>query len=403
MTAQPRFGAIVRELRLSRSWSLRDLGERICFNRAYVGKVEQGDKFPDRKFAELADLVLDAGGILMAAWDTDDAERRRIDRTGRLLASSVSESLRLMDSPEAMDLDELHRATHDLAVAYLANPPTPMLAEAMDLRRAILLRLKTHHYRPKDLSDLYLDLARVQGTLAYATLDLGNSHAAATHSDVAWLYADLADDNELRVWIRGTQSLIARFESDYPRALDLVQDGFRYHTRGTGHLRLLAGLAQCRANLGDAEGSTAALDQAQRERETLTTWDSAPGLFTFSQAKQHYYAGSSLLWLDGGHHATRAAHEASIAISLWEREPPETRSLDDEALAHVYEAIAHVRLGDLDAASAAVRPILDLPEERRISWIHRRLKDLAERLGTASYRSTPEAISLREEICDVSS
>ncbi|NLT55167.1 MAG: helix-turn-helix transcriptional regulator [Actinomycetales bacterium] len=391
----------MRELRVARGWSLRDLGERICFNRAYVGKVEQGDKFPDRKFAELAEIALQAGGSLTSAWDTEDAERRRVERTGRLLATSVSESMRLIGDNEELDLDELHRATQQLAVAYLANPPIPMLAEAVELRRLILQRLKTHHYRPRDLSDLYLDLARVQGALSYASLDLGDSRGAATHAEVAWLYADLADDNELRVWIRGTQSLIARFDSDYPRALGLVQDGFRYPTAGTGHLRLLAGLAQCRANLGDSPGATEALDQAQRERDTLATADSAPGLFTFSQAKQHYYAGSSMLWLEGGEHASRAAREASIAISLWEREPPETRSLDDEALAHVYQAIAHVRLGDLDSATVAVRPVLDLPPERRISWIHKRLRDLAERLTTASLRSAPEAVSLREEICDV--
>ena len=401
MTGQQRFGARVRELRVARGWSLRDLGERICFNRAYVGKVEQGDKFPDRKFAELAEIALQAGGSLTSAWDTEDAERRRVERTGRLLATSVSESMRLIGDNEELDLDELHRATQQLAVAYLANPPIPMLAEAVELRRLILQRLKTHHYRPRDLSDLYLDLARVQGALSYASLDLGDSRGAATHAEVAWLYADLADDNELRVWIRGTQSLIARFDSDYPRALGLVQDGFRYPTAGTGHLRLLAGLAQCRANLGDSPGATEALDQAQRERDTLATADSAPGLFTFSQAKQHYYAGSSMLWLEGGEHASRAAREASIAISLWEREPPETRSLDDEALAHVYQAIAHVRLGDLDSATVAVRPVLDLPPERRISWIHKRLRDLAERLTTASLRSAPEAVSLREEICDV--
>jgi transcriptional regulator with XRE-family HTH domain len=401
VTAQPRFGALVRQLRLSYSWSLRDLGERICFNRAYVGKVEQSDKFPDRKFAELADVALCANGDLLSAWDTEDVERRRVERTGRLLSSSVTESLRLIQDAEHLEIEELHRATQRLAVSYLTNPPIPMLTEAAELRRQILLRLRTHHYRPGDLSDLYLDLARVQGALAYAALDLGDPRAAATHTDVAWLYADLADDNEIRVWIRGTQSLIARFESDYPRALELVQDGFRYRTPGTGRLRLLAGLAQCRANLGDATGATEALAQAQRERDDLSSGDSAPGLFTFSQAKQHYYAGSSLLWLDGDHHAARAAREAATAISMWELEPPETRSLDDEALAHIYQAIARVRLGDLGGAGSAVRPVLDLPADRRISWITKRLRDLAERLTAAAFRCSPEAVDLREEICDV--
>ena len=54
------FGGTLRELRVGRGWSLRDLGERIRFNRGYIGKVEQGEKFPDRQFAELANRALGA-------------------------------------------------------------------------------------------------------------------------------------------------------------------------------------------------------------------------------------------------------------------------------------------------------------------------------------------------------
>jgi hypothetical protein len=79
------------------------------------------------------------------------------------------------------------------------------------------------------------------------------------------------------------------------------------------------------------------------------------------------YAGSSLIWLDGGPDAQRAAQEAAQAIAIWEHAPPESRSLDDEALAHVYQATAHLQLRQLDAATAAIRPILDLAPERQIS------------------------------------
>lgn len=70
-----RFGALLRDLRERRGWSLRDLGEQICFNRGYIGKIEQGEKFPDRRFAELADSALDARGSLIEAWHRDADER----------------------------------------------------------------------------------------------------------------------------------------------------------------------------------------------------------------------------------------------------------------------------------------------------------------------------------------
>ncbi|WP_245730129.1 hypothetical protein [Micromonospora pallida] len=98
----------------------------------------------------------------------------------------------------------------------------------------------------------------------------------------------------------------------------------------------------------------------------MTTTDSVDGLFTFSEAKQRYYAGSSLIWLPGTADAERAVGEASQAIRIWETESPEARSLDDEALAHVYQATVHLHLGELDATVAALRPILDLPEDRKI-------------------------------------
>jgi hypothetical protein len=115
------------------------------------------------------------------------------------------------------------------------------------------------------------------------------------------------------------------------------------------------------------------------------------GIFEFSEAKQHYYAGSSLIWLNGAADAERAAREAAEAIAMWTQEPPESRSLDDEALAHVYQGTAYLQLGQLDAATHAVRPILDLPPERQISWIRKRLARFAGMLRGEPYTGSHEA------------
>ncbi|MEH0830640.1 MULTISPECIES: hypothetical protein [unclassified Micromonospora] len=273
-----------------------------------------------------------------------------------------------------------------------------MLQDAVELRGEILQRLRDRHYAPHELKDLYLLLGRLQGVLAYAALDLGSADAAMTHADAAWTCAEHAGNNELRAWTRGTQSLIARFQGDYAHALDYVHDGLRYKARGTGRIRLLCGVAQCHANLGDSTGANRTLDLAQTEREELASTDSVDGLFGFSVAKQHYYAGSSLIWLAGGTDAERAAREAGQAIELWEKEPPESRSLDDEALAHVYQGTAFLQVGDLDSATAAIRPILDLPADRQISWIKKRLDRFAAMLRAQPYRGASAADDLHEEI-----
>jgi tetratricopeptide (TPR) repeat protein len=205
-------------------------------------------------------------------------------------------------------------------------------------------------------------------------------------------------DHELRAWVRGTQSLIARFQADYERALGLVRDERQYATKGTSAPRVLCGEAQCLANLGDSSGANKALDAAQDAREQADEPDSISGLFTFSETKQHYYAGSSLIWLDGGPDAERAAREASQAITMWQQEPAETRSLDDEALGHIYLGIARLKLAELDGAHEAIRPILDLPPERRISWIGKRLEQFASLLSRQPYTRSPLAGEVRDEI-----
>ncbi|MDG4764574.1 helix-turn-helix transcriptional regulator [Solwaraspora sp. WMMD406] len=408
MTTQPRttgendsadFGGTLRALRVGHEWSLRDLGEKIRFNRGYIGKIEQGDKFPDRQFAELADRALNANGSLTAVWQDTAEERRKALATGRLLTASTKDSLKMIAAvEESMDLADLERATTQLSIAYLGTAPAPMLRSAVELRGDALRRLRSRQYRPNELADLYQIAGRLQGVLAYAALDLGDSAVAMTHADAALVCAENSGDRELRAWVRGTQSLIARFDSDYSRALASVTDGLAHSTVGVSRLRLICGYAQSKANLGDSAGSNRALDQVQREREKLIPKASEHGIFAFSEAKQHYYASSSLIWLDGASDADRAIRESAEAIRLWEISSEEDRSLDDEALAHVYQGTAYLKVGRLDEAAAAVRPVLNLPPERRISWIHKRIGRLADMLGTKRFAGTRKADQLRAEI-----
>jgi hypothetical protein len=86
---------------------------------------------------------------------------------------------------------------------------------------------------------------------------------------------------------------------------------------------------------------------ARRARPRAAGFDQQP--FHVQLSKQLYYAGSSLMWLDDERALKRAAHDSEEAISLWEHEGEQFRSLDDEALAHVYMATARLKLGEIDA------------------------------------------------------
>jgi hypothetical protein len=60
-------------------------------------------------------------------------------------------------------------------------------------------------------------------------------------------------------------------------------------------------------------------------------------------------------------------------------------------------ATSHVQLGDLDAAGAAIAPVLAMPADRRISWILKRLRGLAQKVD-ARFPASSDAASLRDAL-----
>lgn len=395
-----KFAALLRELRQSRGMSLRDLANAIHYNRSYISNVEAGKRLPEGKFAELADRELRAGGKLLCCWKSADEERRSSGKIHRTLltASQESEFLAALDVDD-IDSEPVGGIIERLAVSYLNTPPAPMLAQASQLRSTIVKALKSHG-RPAPLDAEYLIAAgRLSAVLAYAALDLGTSCDAQLHAAATFQCAERAGDNELAAWARGTQGLIARFDGNYGQSLKFVREGYRkYARKGTSGPRLLCGEAQSLANLGDSEGTNNALIQAVESRNEVRSKDSLGGLFSFSEAKQRYYSSSSLIWLDEPENSQRAAYEASKAIEIWTDSPMSERSLDDEALAHIYWATALVKLGEVDGAATVLRPIFDLPPERRISWIAKRMQRVSDMLNTPRYSRSPVAVGLRDEI-----
>ncbi|QNE21642.1 helix-turn-helix domain-containing protein [Kribbella qitaiheensis] len=391
-------GKALASARAEANFSLADLSAATFTSRGWINNVEAGRRWPQRDWIELADRELKTDGELLSVWELAKSKRDREAAVKGLLQKSERESRLLAAAqPDNSDLDTMNEAVADLAVAYLSNPPEPMLKQAASLREELTRRVTVGGFRPSEISDLYLALSRVSGVLAYAALDLGNTKIAFTHSAAAWNMADLAGDNELRAWTRGTQSLIARFDKDYELGRKFVDDGMRYQGPGTSEVRLLCGAAQCAANLGDSHTAMTLLAEADRARERSTS-DSIQGLFGFSHAKQAYYSASSLMWLPDREALQIAASSAVLAIETWAHEPPEHRSLDDEALAQVYLATARLKLGEVEGAMDVVRTVLHLPEERRISWIVNRISDLSDLLGGDRFKNSLLAQDARDEL-----
>jgi transcriptional regulator with XRE-family HTH domain len=393
------FPELLRTLRMQAGLSLAGLAQHVHYDRTSLHHYETGRRPAPLEVAEAADEVLRADGRLVQAWEREDLERRQAAATHRVRAAALAMS-RDLTALADLDISELQDGVSVTAVDYLASPPGPMVDRAHVLRGEAFERLRSGHHRPQDRSDLYVAAGRLSGVLSYALLDMGDAEEALAHATAAGRCAEFAGDAELAAWVAGTKSLIARFQGDYGRALEFVQDGYQWvgHGQGTGEARLRCGEAQCLANLGDSRAANSALDAAEDARERIRRPDTLSGLFGFSQAKQSYYAGSSLIWLQGGHDAERASREAVTAIELWQSGPVEERSLDDERLAHIYLATARVQLDDVEGAADAIRPVLSLPVEEQISWIVKRADRLAGMLSAPRYAGNRTALETVEAI-----
>ncbi|MFF3359604.1 helix-turn-helix domain-containing protein [Streptomyces sp. NPDC002917] len=389
---------LLRRLRLNSGMPLAHVAHHIDAEPTSVHRFEEGRRPAPYDIVEKADELFSAGGRLIEAWRRDDAERHAAAGAHRTKAAALAMSHDLSALSE-LDIAALQEGVDATAVDYLASPPAPMMDRALVLRADALERIRSRHHRPADRSDLYVAAGRLSGVLAYALLDMGHPGEALAHADAAGRCAEHAGDSGLAAWVAGTKSLIARFQGNYNKALEYVRGGYQWagSGHGTGETRLRCGEAQCLANLGDSRAANDALDGAQEARERIRQEDSLGGLFGFSPAKQSYYAASSLIWLQGGRDAERAAREATAAIALWQAGPVAERSLDDERLSQIYLATARVQLDDVEGAAEAIQPVLTLPVQEQISWIVKRADRLAQMLSEPRYagnRTAAETVDL---------
>src|SRR5215467_585136 len=155
------FRLMLRELRTARDLSLAAVAEKVYASRPYVHHVESGRRFPDERFAELADAALSADGRLVAAWRIASAERAQQAAATKALTASLRDSHRLAElDGEDTDTALIFGQVEALAVGYLGIPPLPMLTAALDTRRRVLQRLESGHHHPSERADLYAAVGR---------------------------------------------------------------------------------------------------------------------------------------------------------------------------------------------------------------------------------------------------
>jgi hypothetical protein len=119
------------------------------------------------------------------------------------------------------------------------------------------------------------------------------------------------------------------------------------------------------------------------------------GILTFPEAKQLYYAGSTLSLVGRHADAERAARDA---IALYVAGSYADRSYGDEALARVDVAAARLADDDLDGVRESLAPVLALPADQRIRQIGDGLSRVQRALALPRYARAVPSIELSESI-----
>ncbi|ONH55449.1 hypothetical protein CcI49_28410 [Frankia sp. CcI49] len=160
-------------------------------------------------------------------------------------------------------LDQMERMTEDVVGEYERLGPLVLVPQLVK-QRAYVEALTDGRQTLCQRARLYGVAARLSGLLGSAAVDRGDMATARAYCDEAFQLADEVGDDNLRAWVRATQSLAEYYAGDYHSSLNLAVAGLEYGRGGPQEARLLVqGQARAAGRLGDTRTVRAAVDRAQ--------------------------------------------------------------------------------------------------------------------------------------------
>jgi transcriptional regulator with XRE-family HTH domain len=272
----------------------------------------------------------------------------------------------------------------------------------IELRRVRerVYQLLDRHLWPREQSELYFSLGVINGLMGLTADRLGYPDSAEELIRSGWAYAVAIDHRPLLATLRLQLSTVSFWRGMTLRSRDLAADGLRYLTAGPTAADLHLKLARAAAALGDADSARQAITDAHeaRAREHTDELLELGGEFSVSLATHHYFAGAALSELSEAE--AGATTEIERAVTLYEAGPGpgEQHYFGTRALASIDLATVRLRAGALDAAAAAIAPVLSLPPAQRISSLNSRMRLVRTELAAPVFRGSAQARDLDEQI-----
>ncbi|MBY8856575.1 hypothetical protein K7711_08815 [Nocardia sp. CA2R105] len=278
---------------------------------------------------------------------------------------------------------------------YLNSPTLPLFRRVVETRNRAIELLQGRQ-RPSQAAELYGIAGWSMTILGWMTTDLGRADIADRHLRAAWALADNADDDELRGWICAARNTSASWRGDYHSAVEAATDGLGYVGAGTASLISASALAIDQARVGNAAGSSAALELALETAARLAETpqpDTLAGPFTCSfERAGGYWADAALLNGDAG----QSIEYAATAVQGFQQTAPALRNLGSERMVRCQQIKAYLTLGDVDMAAAHLGEVVAMtPSEHRMGPLVQRVDEIAE-LARATSRTSSAAREIGE-------
>ena len=291
-------------------------------------------------------------------------------------------------------LEQFRADVTSLSVQYMTGEAFGLFMEMRRVRNRILEALDRRQW-PRDAAELYLLAGCLSALMAAAATNLGYPRAAEELTRAGWAYATIIDHRPLMARLRLCAAYAAYWDGRPQQSANLARSGLEYLADGqnAAQLHLFGGLASAR--LGDAGNAHASIAAARdaRDRDHHDELLEIGGEFGFSRATQSYYAGFILSEAAASDEAVTEL-EGAIGLYATGPGPGEHHSRRCQMLARTDLAIARLRAGGLDAAVAALGPVLALPPGERTAVEGQRLSVVRSELAQPVYRGSAAARGL---------
>ncbi|MFG3259061.1 helix-turn-helix domain-containing protein [Streptomyces sp. NPDC048172] len=287
------FGKEVRNWRMVRGLSTRELGAAAHVSSTTVERIEKAERSCSRQLAVAIDERLDAGGAVVRLWDrmkehrsarhrhadsSESASSHEPRRQGAGPRGALSPRRAQFDAPDeivAQTLALTEPSGHSALVAtatlavdsvvqrYERLGPHRLAPEVRVLRNALHGALEGPQ-PPRVRSDLFLHTARTAGLIGYmavnasAPLDVSQAYCAEAEA-----LAREVGDTGTEMWVYGTRSLGLYYAGRYAEAARAAQAGVDLSPENPQAIRLLVnGCARAYARMGDRAAAEAAIGRA---------------------------------------------------------------------------------------------------------------------------------------------